>query len=1190
MKPSLLSLLLFLWTPALLWAQGVEDLDGRLAGTEGRERLVLLVEHAEATQREAPEEALTYGREALALLARFPDPDLQQRLWLSMGQVYYRLDAVDSLRAYVERLDAVADASAQSRARKFHLRGYALRAQDQHEEAQTALETALTQYEAIDDARGRADVLRFLGLTHRSLGDYDEALDYFDQAQRLHEDIGDRIGAANALNQIGITHRRQGDFDAALDFYHQSMRLREAIGDREGVAGSLNNIGTVYRSRGQWDAAVDYYQRSLAIKEALGDQEGMSNTLNNMSRAYLLLGDTEAALEAVNQSLRLQTEMGNRGGMANSLYLIGTLREALGDYDAALTAFTQSLETSEALGDRPGIARALSNIGDIHRDHGDLEAAWAVSERALQMQEAIGDPAGIAIALNNLGLVAESQGHLDEALGYFTRSLAIKEDLNDIQRQANSLINIGNIHRRRGDLEEAEAFFERAMVQYTTVGDNEGIVIALTSLGGVQQEAGGLEAALQFTERAAVLADSIGALPKLRTAYEQQATILETMGRPTEALAAFRSYQAVHDSLFNSESQGVVAELQAQYRTREQQQRIELLESNRRQQRLWVALLLGGLGLLVIIIALLVGRMRLRRRALAAIEEARQAEATRAEELRLANETKSRFLANISHEFRTPLTLTFGPLDDLLGGRFASIEEARPHLETARRNGGRLLRLINQLLDLSKLDAGALLLQARPHDLVAHLQSLAALFDSIAENRGITFTTHLPDAPLHQVYDSDKIEKVVINLLSNAFKFTEPGGKIGLTLAAAADGVQIEVVDTGTGIAEENLPHLFDRFYQVESDTTRTHEGTGIGLALAKELVELHSGTIDVQSRVGFGTTFTVTLPVLTKVESSTETKPADAAVDAAPVAVGDGAAQSITGSLTIPAALRKDTADDETSEEEGATVVLVVEDNADMRAYIRGHLDDLVSVVEAENGRLGVEEAQAQVPDLVLSDVMMPEMDGLELCAAIKADERTSHIPVVLLTARAQVEHRIAGFASGADAYLPKPFNAEELRVRVQTLIAERRRLRRRFAGVVVAEAEGEKNEAAPSLPPREAAFVEKVEAVINEHIGDTQFGVEQLAEELLLSRRQLFRKLRALTEETPSAIIRRHRLERAALLLAQGAETIKEVSYAVGFQSASSFTKAFQQVHGMTPTEYQAQVRGPSVEESAPISGSGG
>ena len=564
-----------------------------------------------------------------------------------------------------------------------------------------------------------------------------------------------------------------------------------------------------------------------------------------------------------------------------------------------------------------------------------------------------------------------------------------------------------------------------------------------------------------------------------------------------------------------------------------------------------------------------------------------QVVAERTAELKQANELKSRFLANISHEFRTPLTLTFGPLDDLLQGRFKVEEAARPYLENARRNGSKILRLINQLLDLSKLDAGALLLRVKQYDLAQHIRQITALFESLAETREIDFVIQIPDEPFYHVYDADKLEKVVINLLSNAFKFTPKGGKVSIALDQKEDDVaEIKIADTGVGISKEHLPHLFDRFYQVESDTKRSYEGTGIGLALVKELVELHEGTIEVKSTAGFGTSFLVQIPSGESTDMIAETNELSAEPDVLEY-----------GEFNLePEAIKQLPTSDQSATDTHQSHILVIEDNPDMRTYIRGHLDESYTIIEAENGRIGVEKAIEMVPDLILSDVMMPEMDGLEACAAIKADERTSHIPVILLTARAQVEHRIAGFESGADAYLPKPFNARELLVRVRTLIEDRRKLRERFVAwsqepktesveesvarndqveQVKAETQVPPSDAPVPvpLPPREVAFLKKVEALIDEHLGNSQFGLDQMAEALMMSRRQLQRKMRALTNEGPTAMLRQKRLAKAAALLKTDDMTIKEVCFAVGFQSKSSFARAFREVYGLSPSEYREQ-----------------
>ncbi|MEM1093420.1 MAG: ATP-binding protein [Bacteroidota bacterium] len=541
--------------------------------------------------------------------------------------------------------------------------------------------------------------------------------------------------------------------------------------------------------------------------------------------------------------------------------------------------------------------------------------------------------------------------------------------------------------------------------------------------------------------------------------------------------------------------------------------------------------------------------------------EAQKAQlAEQALELKKANDVKSHFLANIAHEFRTPLTLTFGPIADLLDGRFAVEDKAKPHLVRAQRNGHRLLRLINQLLDLSRIDAGNHDLQLTTLDLARHVREIASLFAEVTMQRGRTFTTDFSAAPVWVTADVDAIEHIVSNLLSNALKFTEPADTVHASVTQDGDVARLVIEDTGIGIAVEHLPHLFDRFYQVEQAKTRSHEGSGIGLALVKELVDLLGGEIEVESTVGVGTRFRISLPLV-----------------AAP-SLGDGASGDRVAALLplvdtndVDATAAAPSLDVEPPDEvTDQPVVLIVEDNADMRAYVRSHLEDDFLMYEAINGAEGVALARDIVPDLIVSDVMMPEMDGHALCRAIKDETTTSHVPVLLLTARGRAEDRIDGYDAGADAYLAKPFYAKELRARVAGLIAERRRLRTYYQGPsVTATDESESASSAPALPKQEQVFLEAIQALLVEHLDVPNFGMDQLASEMLMSRRQLSRKVTALTGEAPGAWQRRLRMDRARVLLLEG-YTVKEVAPRVGFKSTTSFSKAFSKAHGQAPRSF--------------------
>jgi signal transduction histidine kinase/DNA-binding response OmpR family regulator len=534
---------------------------------------------------------------------------------------------------------------------------------------------------------------------------------------------------------------------------------------------------------------------------------------------------------------------------------------------------------------------------------------------------------------------------------------------------------------------------------------------------------------------------------------------------------------------------------------------------------------------------------------------------TRAKTLEELDAMKSRFFANISHEFRTPLTLIAGPARQILAGE--PNFDAKENAGIIVRNSQRLLTLVNQLLDLSKLESGNLILHAGEIDIADVAKGMVASFESMAATKRIHLSLALAQESIVGWFDRDAIEKILANLLSNAFKFTGNGGRVNVKIQIVPDGrsggdapvsshVEIVVSDTGIGIGEEHLDKIFDRFYQVDVSPARGHEGTGIGLALTKEFVELHQGQISVASEVGGGTSFTVLLPLGAEHRSPGTIAPAS-------VPSGASMAQSSIGDAEIGPR----SADNEPDPDSRAPLLLIVEDNTDMRKYIRNYIDGRYRVVEAQDGAEGVEKAVELIPDLIISDVMMPNIEGFELCRRLKTDERTSHIPIILLTAKAGSENKLEGLSTGADDYLVKPFDAKELQMRVKNLIEGRRRLREKF-------------EQSMTLKPGELkvssmddAFLQRAMTVVEQHMGDEHFSVDKFSEDMNMSRVQLHRKLKALTNLAASDFVRTMRLQRAMNLLQQDAATIAEISFMVGFGSPAYFTKCFREQFGCPPSE---------------------
>jgi len=544
------------------------------------------------------------------------------------------------------------------------------------------------------------------------------------------------------------------------------------------------------------------------------------------------------------------------------------------------------------------------------------------------------------------------------------------------------------------------------------------------------------------------------------------------------------------------------------------------------------------------------------------LENRLEIEHVEAEQLRELDRARSRLFANVSHEFRTPLTLTMGPLDDLRAGLHGPLSpEAAEQVDLARRNAGRVLDLINEILDLARAESGRVTLQARPIDLGVFVSGIARTFLPLAERKAIAFDVQTPAEQVDIHGDPAHLDRALSNLLSNAFKFTPDGGTVRVTVVADNASARITVRDSGPGIPAAELTLVFDRFHRAR--TAGAQPGTGIGLALAKELVALHGGTIAVESEEGFGSTFTVTLK-----RGRAHLAPEQIVDDdtAAPWVSHAGIRQlgpSLASAPDVPNDLVEAGAVDD-----DVTTVLVVDDNAEVRAYVKQHLAPRYRVLEAVDGQQGLETARRLLPDLVLADVMMPVMDGYALCRALKSDPETDFLPVILLTARAEAEDKLAGLTEQADDYVTKPFDVRELLARIANIVAMRRRLRERFAGVgapltvhptrVVAE-------------PADRVFLDRVRAAIEAHVGDDGFSVERLATEVAQSRGNLHRRLRDLIGESPSDLIRRMRLERAAELLESGAGSVAEIAYGVGFKSVAHFSNAFNEMHGVRPSAWR-------------------
>lgn len=488
---------------------------------------------------------------------------------------------------------------------------------------------------------------------------------------------------------------------------------------------------------------------------------------------------------------------------------------------------------------------------------------------------------------------------------------------------------------------------------------------------------------------------------------------------------------------------------------------------------------------------------------------------------------KSEFFTNISHELRTPLTLVITPLETIM--KKVIDAEIRQELQIVKRNAHNLLELINQLIDFKRIEIEKEKLILDETDMNVFLYSIFENFQWVAKEKKITFNYHTDVSGLTMSFDFDKMKKIANNLISNALKFTDEGGCVTISLQQIVDNeryyAMISIKDTGAGISEDELPFIFNRYHQ--SDKSSSNHGIGVGLHLVNEYVMLHQGTVTVRSVLGEGSVFTVRIPIYS-----------------------EGKKRSEKNSLQADSSRKK---------------VLIVEDNLEFRSYLRNELSQYYTIYEAINGKEGEKEALAKDPDIIVTDLMMPEMDGLELCRQIKNNIQISHIPVLLLTANNSIENEKRGYKEGADAYLNKPFDWEILLSRIKYLLEQKKDRQQEFFKAVVLSPEN------ITISSPDEKLMKRALEVFEKNMDNSEYSIEEFSRDMGMSRNNLYRKIKAITGESPTDFLNSVRLKQAAVLLKEGHMNVNEIAYAVGFSTHSYFTQSFKKMFGVPPNKYK-------------------
>lgn len=996
----------------------------------------------------------------------------------------------------------------------------------------------------------------------------DEAIAYGREAVALADSLQDdrlmalaRLRLASRYLQAGRNYRGTLELlDEARGYFY-----------RHGMHGYIGQTewrrATLLRRAGVQEEAWAANAAARAAYQAMGDWPNVVRAYNQLGWMRYLQSHYPESVAAYTTGLRIADSLGTPALQANllmGLIRVATRQSRLGE----AWQYVQRLEALPLEG-TSDYSRALNTLANVYEEYRQYEKALAFYEASLEAAEKQGLKTAQEVAWQNIGLINRYLKHYTTSEAAYQEALRIKQlpgphiDYEPLWR------DMGLLYEEMGQLENAWTYFQKAYEGFVQLNRTRGIASGLIYRGRVRFKQGGYDDAIRLAQEGIQLAQSLRTNDLLRDGYETLHRSYAALGRFEQAYASQERFHAYSDSVFNAAQFQDMGRLEAEYAF-EQAQAAQAAEQERvAQQRQRRDTMLGAVYLVFLILlgggALYAWQLGDKNKEIETQRAQLELQALRLKEL---DELKSRFFANISHELRTPLTLIQGHLEDVQQERYGEVpEEAQQYLDLSLEQTRRLYLLVQQLLDLARLQGSQLKLRATPVNLQTFVKRHVAVFGSLAAKHDITLRFTGPDETIEAYVDEPKLENILVNLIGNALKFTEPGGHIDVALrgdqvAERSTGrfAVVEVRDTGIGIPEEALAHIFDHFYQVDDSSTRAYAGTGIGLALVQELVALHGGYVSVTSEVGVGTTFTVRFPLgdehleASEIVQHPERMGSDGATnEAARWLGGDGVSRATPGD---PSAITSSGA------KEGR--VLLVEDNADVRTYIASHLQTMFDVEEAAHGKQALERLEATDIDVVISDVMMPEMDGFALLRTLKGHARWQTLPVLLLTARAGEEERLRGLKARADDYLTKPFHMTELLLRVRNLVEVRRTMVANFSGqVLTVEA------STIAAESEDAAFLIQLQRSAEASLADQAFDVEALAAAVHVSRTTLHRKLKRITNETPAAFLRRLRLEHAQKHLQNSTyATVQEVAYAVGFKDASYFARVFRKAYGVQPS----------------------
>ena len=814
--------------------------------------------------------------------------------------------------------------------------------------------------------------------------------------------------------------------------------------------------------------------------------------------------------------------------------LTGLFYFRMSDYIHAMEHARKSLEYDRRTGDKSRISSSLNTLAGICLVAKQLDDAEKYITEALQFSTSAGDSSRMAIQYGMASEIYHTMGKDHKALDNARKAYVIDSTRNNIPKVGIRLSQLAAAQISLQMYEAAELSVCRAIPILQQSGNMTSLGICQNQMGELLNLRGAHAAAVKhFTQAANIFTEK----KDLYNESRAQRGLFEAL-RNTDPKAAANHllrYTELKDSIYKTDMEMAISNYNAKYET-------EKLTQEKKRDDLFkhINFLVGIVlvSILLLIIAWLVYMGRIRRRHHLWLKK--------------MNAIRSHFFTNITHEFRTPLTIIMGLSNDI-GGDEDCKDDIRDKATTIERQGHRLLNLINQLLDIAKVRSSMGNANWRNGNITAYITMIAESFREYAKIRKINLT-FIPKETVVMDFVPDYITKLISNLLANAIKFTPEYGRVSITMWRRGNTLLLDIIDTGKGMDKESQDHVFELYYQAEGDTQ--HIGAGIGLALVKQIVDAINGTIAVESTPGAGTAFHISLPIHNRVS-----KKADREMASTVPLIEENTEE------VLP--LR----DDNSNEGNDDCRILVVEDNHDVADYIGSHLKDSYSIYYAANGQEGLQKALKTVPNLIITDLMMPEMNGLDLCRHIRGNDIINHVPIIIISAKASEEERIKGLEAGADAYMTKPFNTDELRTRVAKLLESRKLMQKKFAAAIENTKELKANDDTTAPNEADLVFLTKVADAIHTLLNRSKdTSVTAIASMMCMSSSQFYRKMMAITGQTPAAYIQHIRIKKAKKLLDKNPDMkLLEVAALCGFDVYPNFVRTFKNVCGITPSEYR-------------------